>query len=359
MRKRIGELEILRAVAAFAVVMIHVTASPLATLPTTNRSFFLYSLINQWSRFSIPAFVLITGIVLFHTYGRRAEFNAREFYTKRLQAIAIPYLLWSLFYLIWRARVEGNWAQLPQNLASSLVRGNAMYQLYFIVLILQYYALFPLIRLIGRSRWLLPTTAAALLIQFILMWDTYHGLFTQQITLPWLVDLLKWRDRLFPWWIGYFMTGTLIAAYLEHFLAAARRYLWPVVGTAAALFAWMMVEYMQTVVRPGVSVGFAASGFRPSAYLYSLAVILALLAVGGWVLRHRSIVERVLLEYGKHSFGIFLVHPFLLDLTVRLLGSMTPMQYLAVVSPVVLVGSYLFSRVVSAIPRGHWVVGRT
>lgn len=358
LRRRIGELDILRAVAAFAVVMIHVTASPLATLPTPTRSFFVYSLINQWSRFSIPAFVLITGIVLFYAYGRRDDFSAREFFTRRLQAIAIPYLVWTVFYMIWRTRIEGTWPQFTQNLAWSVVKGNAMYQLYFIVLIFQYYLLFPLIRPIGRSRWLGVAVAAALLLQLALMWDTYYGLFTQAITAPWAVALLRWRDRLFPWWIGYFMTGVWIAAHLDQFLARARRYLWPLLAGTGLLFAWMMAEYLQAMARPGASVGFAATGFRPSAYIYSLGAVVAIVGFGGWLMAREGRVSQGFLEFGKHSFGIFLVHPLVLDLTLRSLpANLTPTVYLAVVSPIVLAVSYLFSRGVAAVPGGHWIVG--
>ncbi|MFZ5817874.1 MAG: acyltransferase [Bacillota bacterium] len=360
MRKRIAELDILRAVAAFAVVMIHVTAAPLTTLPIQARSFFWYSLVNQWSRFSIPAFVLITGLVLFYSYGRREEFRAGEFFTRRLQSVAVPYLVWTLLYMLWRTRIESTWGQFPTNLGWAVLRGTAMYQLYFIVLIFQYYLLFPLIRPLGRSRWLGAAVAASLALQALLMWDTYYGLFTPQITAPWAVELFKWRDRLFPWWIGYFMVGVYLAARLDALLALARRWAWPMLAAAGGLLTWMMVEYAQALARPGVTVGFAATGFRPSAYVYSLVAIVGLVGLGGWLQEREGWWNRALLEMGKHSFGIFLVHPLVLELTTRLLRPLllTPSVHLVVVGALVLAGSYLFSRAVAALPFGHWIVGR-
>lgn len=361
MRKRIAELDILRAVAAFAVVMIHVTASPLSTLPVNSRSFFWYSLLNQWSRFSIPAFVLITGLVLCYTYGQREGFKPGEFLVKRLQAIAIPYLVWTVIYMLWRTRVEGSWAKLPENLAWSVIRGNAMYQLYFIVLIFQYYLLFPLIRPLARSRWLGITTVVALGIQALLMWDTYYGLFTPQVTTPWLVELLKWRDRLFPWWMGYFMAGLWIATKLDGILAISRRYAAALLALSGALLAWMMQEYLQAMTQPGMTVGFAATGFRPTAFLYALAAIVALLGFGGWTLKREAAwPNRILLELGKHSFGIFLIHPLVLELSVRLLRPMnlTPSIHLVAVSTIVMAGSYALARLLAALPFGHHIVGR-
>ncbi len=358
MPKRITELEILRAAAAFAVVIIHVTANPMVTLPVTSRSFFLYSLLNQWSRFSIPAFVLITGLVLTHTYGRVANFDLATFLRKRLQGIFVPYLAWTLFYLLWRARVEG-FAALPGRLLPSLIQGTGMYQLYFIVLIFQFYLLFPLLRPLLRSRWLGWAVAAAVLFQFALMWDTFYGLF--HFSSPAALAVLRWRDRLFPWWLGYFMLGTWLAVHIDALLAWTRRYAAGLLLAAGGILAVMMVEYMRLMQQPGMSVGFAATGFRPTAYLYALVATVGLLGLGGWLLGRKDRPAACLLEMGRHSFGIFLVHPFVLDLTMRFTAplNLTPTLYLGLVSAVVLTLSYAAARLLAALPFGHWLVGRT
>lgn len=366
MPSRVYELDVLRAVSAVAVVLIHVTATPMVTLPVDSPSFFATSLVNQWSRFSIPAFVLITGVVLYHQYGRQAAgdggqstFDTRRYLYRRFQAIGVPYLVWTALYLLFRAPIEGSWAQLPANLVTAAIQGTAMYQLYYIVLVFQFYLLFPLIRGLGSSRRLGWIVAAALLVQGVLMWDTFYGLFTNQISTPWLVGLLRFRDRLFPWWIGYFAVGAWIAANLRTVLAATRRLLWPLTGVAAALLAWMMAEYMGLMAQGG-SVGFAASGFRPTAYLYSLAAVFALLGLGGWVTERDNRLSRLLLSLANHSFGIFLVHPLVLEVVLRLLRpvSLSPAPYLLLVSTAVLIGSYWLSRGIAALPFGHWVVGR-
>ncbi|MBP2016964.1 surface polysaccharide O-acyltransferase-like enzyme [Symbiobacterium terraclitae] len=364
---RVHELDVLRAVSAIAVVLIHVTAAPMAALPVDAPSFLATSLINQWSRFSIPAFVLITGVVLFHTYGpqradggAQAAFDTRRYLYRRFQAIGVPYLVWTALYLLFRAPIEGSWAQLPATFVLATFQGTAMYQLYYIVLVFQFYLLFPLVRGLGRSRALGWIVAGALLLQGVLMWDTFYGLFTNQVTNPWLVGLLRFRDRLFPWWIGYFAVGVWTAANLRRVLTACRRLLWPLTGLAAALLAWMMVEYMGLMAN-GASVGFAASGFRPTAYLYSLVASFALLGFGGWVTEQDNPVSRLLLALGNHSFGIFLVHPLVLEVLLRLLRplSLSPAPYLLLVSAAVLTGSYWLSRAIAALPFGHWIVGRT
>jgi len=330
----------------------------MVTLPVTSRSFFLYSLLNQWSRFSIPAFVLITGLVLTYSYGRNGSFDLVAFLRKRLQAIIVPYLAWTVFYLLWRGRVEG-FSTIPGKILPSIIQGSGMYQLYFIVLIAQFYLLFPLIRPLLRGKWLGWAVVAAFAFQFALMWDTFYGLF--HFSSPTALSILRWRDRLFPWWLGYFMLGTWLAVHLDAVLAWTRRYAAGFLLLAGGLLTWMMIEYTRLMQQPGMSVGFAATGFRPTAYLYALVATVGLLGLGGWLLAYEGRPTRLLLEVGKHSFGIFLIHPFVLDLTMRFVTplGLSPTPYLVLVTAVVMVVSYVGARLLAALPYGHLLVGRT
>lgn len=359
MKNRIAELDVVRAVAAVAVVMIHVTAAPLVSYPVDSPSFLAYSLINQWSRFSIPAFVLLSGLALELAYGREKSVNWGRYFARRLRSVGVPYLIWCAVYVLFRTRVEGTWGQLPERYLRSVVDGTAMYHLYFIVLIFQFYLLYPLLRPLARSRWLGPATAVALVLNGFLMWDAYYGFLLDQAGPAWMQSVLRWRFQLFPWWAGYFMAGLWMASQRDHLVAWTRRWLWPLLGASCGLFGWMMVEYMGVMTR-GAAVGFAASGFRPSAYLYSLAATASLIGLGNWLIVMCGLIGRAVLAFGRHSFGIYLVHPLLLEFAVRVLQplGLPPAPYLVVISLGVLAGSYLFTWAVARFPFGRWIVGR-
>lgn len=88
--KRIKELDFTRVIAMFAVVMIHVTS----TYINQDSSFILFDMnlafiLNQVSRFSVPLFIVLSGISLGFS---KPIGDPLLFYKKRLVKIGIPYV---------------------------------------------------------------------------------------------------------------------------------------------------------------------------------------------------------------------------------------------------------------------------
>ena len=61
----------------------------------------LYMLFEILSRYSVPAFFFVSGYGLFCHYNPGTEINYRQFIKKRFQSSGIPYLSWSLFYMVY------------------------------------------------------------------------------------------------------------------------------------------------------------------------------------------------------------------------------------------------------------------
>lgn len=355
-KSRLGALDILRALAAIAVVVIHITAGPMVTLPRESPSFLLASLLNEWARFSIPAFVLLSGLVLAYGYGPDREFKTGTYLWKRLKSIGVPYLLWSALYMLFRGYVEQNWTGLLPRFGAALIEGSAMYQLYFVVLIFQYYLLFPLVRPLLQKRWFNWVVLGALLLQLLLMADTFYGwVHPKGAFLTWAS---YYRDRLFPWWIGYFFLGTWLGVAPAR-LERLKAWLWPIAGAAVALLGWMMFEYVSLVKNPTISVGFAASGFRPTAYLYAIIGTGAILGWGARLAQGEGWLRRFLNNIGRHSFGIYLIHPLFLwgvdRFATRL--QLHPLAYLGLVTASVFALSWAATWVVQRLPGGRVVMG--
>jgi surface polysaccharide O-acyltransferase-like enzyme len=355
-KTRLGALDILRALAALAVVVIHITAGPMVWLSRESPSFMVASLLNEWARFSIPAFVLLTGLVLAYGYGPEREFRPGVYLRKRLKSIAVPYLFWSALYMLFRGFVEHNWTGLLSRFGTALLEGSAMYQLYFIVLIFQYYLLFPLIRPLLQKSWFNWVVLGAVLFQLFLMADTYFGwVHPSGSFMTWAY---YYRDRLFPWWIGYFALGAWIGVVPAR-LERLKAWLWPLAGAATALLAWMMVEYLTLVKNPAISIGFAASGFRPSAYLYAIIGTGAILGWGARLVEGEGRLRRFMDSLGRHSFGIYLIHPLFLWGIDRFVGRLHlhPMAYLGFVIASVLALSWAATWLVHRLPGGRLVMG--
>lgn len=369
---RLMELDVLRALAALGVIVIHVTASALAAGPEAGRSFWLLAGLNEGARFSIPAFVFISGVALFYSYADRPV-RAGSFWRKRLGAVALPYLVWSLFYVLftaWLGHVP--MSKLPRLAGLAILQGSAMYQLYFVVLILQFYLLFPFFRPLGKSRWLALLAVGALALQFWLMAKA-APLWGWGPQPSWFQSVLRWQDRLFPWWLGYFAAGAWMGVRLAQVRAFLRRWRWPLLVTSGALLAALVWDFAARLAEPGANVAWAASGFRPLAYGYSLAAIAAMLAVAPWLLGEEgaveggtrlrtSLVRPVTLDLARLSFGIYLVHPLVVTAWTYLLMKVKlpigPALLFVVTFLVVLAGSYVFTRLAERLPFSHWIIGK-
>ena len=101
---RLEEVDYFRAFACLAVVLIHTTAGYVTwdSAGPLTQSIFIF--VNRALTYAVPAFLFISGFVLFQRY-REGDFAYFPFLKKRLRQIVLPYFLWTLFYygLLWSA----------------------------------------------------------------------------------------------------------------------------------------------------------------------------------------------------------------------------------------------------------------
>lgn len=137
-------IELLRIIAIWAVVAIHTTSRTLTVVGFQYSDHALLALyVNQFLRFAVPLFFLISGYVLMARYGKQTKVDILPFYKKRFAKLFIPYALWSSIYYI--VVNHNSIAAFFINLPSLLFYGSAADQLYFIPSILLLYLLFPFV----------------------------------------------------------------------------------------------------------------------------------------------------------------------------------------------------------------------
>ncbi|GAA3402867.1 acyltransferase [Paenibacillus hodogayensis] len=303
MRKpKLLELDIVRGVAIAAVLLIHGTSTPRVELPLGSRSHTLYFAINNLSYFPVQLFVLLSGLVLFYSYyDKWTVRSAPSFYFKRLQFILIPYLLWSCFYYLFdqwlnpAVKVQFSFS----DFVSLLPWAEAGYHLYFMTLIMQFYALFPLLvtlaklwRPLGRY---LGWFGVAVQIAVYL-----YGQYAEQ---P-----IPHGDRLFVSYFALFCIGGSIGMNYERLIGWLNRNIWWVTGaTASAGFVFLLLSLQ------------AQYGMRLKAYEfellfngYPILMALSLIWIGRHLLASAPRLSAVLSSLGAASFGIYFIHPALL-----------------------------------------------
>ena len=147
-RERVPEADVLRAICCVIVVLLHAFIGA-EIHPGLDRSYELGGLIAyQLLLWATPLFAVLSGFVLFHR--NREVASPVEFWQRRSGAVLVPFLFWTAVYWL----VQPAYGH-PLRIATGLVLGQSgQRHLYFVAMILQFYALFPLLCRWGRAgRW--------------------------------------------------------------------------------------------------------------------------------------------------------------------------------------------------------------
>jgi peptidoglycan/LPS O-acetylase OafA/YrhL len=260
--------------------------------------------------FTREAFFFLTAFVLTHRYRDNAVRPVR-FWRRRFLLVGVPYVVWSLIYSgIGLAAVPLPIGEATLTVLRSLSNGMAWYHLYFLLVSLQFYLLFPLFQWLlrvtrGRHAVLLALSAALQVGSYLTWHDPaptglkaallpYAGsfVFSYQFFLVLGGLAALHRARLDAWIRAH---GRLVVAvFLLAGLATEGQYLWSLHRGIGAVFA---SDVFQLVMIP-----------------WSMAVVAVFYVIGArWSDRRAGgpgsrFVERA----ADRSFGVFLMHPVIL-----------------------------------------------
>ncbi len=312
MAERVRAVEFIRGVAMLGVVGIHTGAYSLAG-PDVNVH--LFALLEIFTRFSVPIFFFVSAFGLFRQYRPGERLNYGAFYRRRALTVLVPYLVWSLLYMWQYAATTGEahiWE--PPYIYEFLLFGLASYQLYFLVILVWFYALMPLWRaavpaVAARP---LPWLGALLAAQVAFNYWSCHVLpFRAE---DYYADLAL-KHRL-SYWVGHyvfvFVLGAVCAVRFEDFraFAAAHR---RALGMFFALALAALLGHYYAVLAAGNDLEralTAAQQLSPGGVVYTLAACLYLFAVFDRTLPAGIVPPLALLA--RHSYAVYLVHPLVM-----------------------------------------------
>ena len=215
-RARVSAVEAIRGISMMGVIGIHIGAEYLAN-PSPNIH--LVALFDIGTRFSVPIFFFISAFGLFYGQSLSAVFSYRDFLARRGRTVVIPYLIWSLFYIVHDAWYYGTGFPPLLSLPGILFFGNAKYQLYFMVILIWFYLLMPLWRFLLHHM-TLPLLAGILVLQIAFDdWSSFNTAFNLYIYgLPegtLLRALLFYRLN---YWVMHYVFIFLLGGYIAlHF----------------------------------------------------------------------------------------------------------------------------------------------
>lgn len=351
----------LRGICMLGVIGIHIGSLALAP-----NNFTLYLLLEILSRYSVPSFFFISGYGLACTDKgllSGSRLNYIDFMKKRLRGAGLPYISWSLFYMLyfWLILPPGFVSWNPLHVAYVLFFGLGCYHLYFMVILLWFYASYPLWRRLLRII-IHQSIPFMLVLLFIFQlafnwWTTHPGLNTA----GWSVlakNFFDYRLNYLPLhYLLIFMSGGLAACYWQKFIALLRSYSAMVCIIFAASVAWDVQSCYEAVTVKGYTLIDLANTYHqlsPQGLCYTVGSLLFFCLALDWLERraqakahteapnalqsipqaashteaplggscHRKVTERGSLAnllykaisiLSAYSMLIYFVHPLLLD----------------------------------------------
>lgn len=137
-QKRMLWADAMRVVAIYFVIAVHTSVSPSNLLDTKNSFFFLVSFTVV--KVCVPLFVMLSGALLL-----RKQESIPSFFSKRATKVLIPWVLWTLIYMMWNHTVH---SYHPANLSQWKYFFELTFfsQLWFLPLIFSLYLVTPILR---------------------------------------------------------------------------------------------------------------------------------------------------------------------------------------------------------------------
>lgn len=312
----------MRGLCMLGVIGIHIGSLALAP-----NNFTLYLLLEILSRYSVPSFFFISGYGLACTdKGLLANGKLQffDFMKKRLRGAGLPYLSWSLFYMLyfWLILPPGFVSWNPLHVAFVLFFGLGCYHLYFMVILLWFYGTYPLWRKLLRIiiHHNIPFMLVLLCIFQLLFnwWTTHPGLNTT----GWSVlakNFFDYRLNYLPLhYLLIFISGGLAAIYWDKFISLLRRYSVAVTAFYIGTIAYDVYSCYDAVKSKGYSLLDLANTYHqlsPQGLLYTIGSIVFFCLALDWLERRakQSLLYKAISTLSAFSMLIYFVHPLLLD----------------------------------------------
>ncbi|MCA1060819.1 acyltransferase [Rossellomorea aquimaris] len=339
-KHHIFEIHFLRAIACLLVVLVHVSGS---YFHQQGQHFNEYTLfINQISRFGTPMFSLISAFLLTYQI-RKKGFNLRRFVSSRFTKIGLPFLFWSIFYLLFMYLLNGE-NPFKFGIKPFLVNfafGNSAYHLYFMSIVFQFYLLFLFLqRFRSKLSWTVLMSIAVMINIYFLNWfspDQADGIWRVMLT----------QRAFLPNWIFYFIFGGFLAYYWEPLLSFSKKS--KVFLSIAALFIILgaVWEY---------KLNGSISSNRTTNIINLPILTLFVMGIGSNITDLKW-VNGFFAKIGTFSMAIYLVHPFVLFIFQEIAPAFVwKTSFFPIVFGVILATTILIIKGIQLIPGNQYIL---
>lgn len=303
-------IEILRIFACFSVVLLHVSATHLTDIAPVRAEWKWFLIYNCFSRFAVPAFVMISGMLYLDT---QKELSIEKIYRKYILKLSITYIFWLIFYsfsdiVFWRLLDRAS----NDTLVCSVIKVSLMrpkYHLWYLPTIIGLLMVTPLLREIicSRKAKQICEYAITLFLMFKIMKVTvnsfewrymdYFNKFTSLINLEMICN-----------WSGFFFLGYYINNYEVKRNRKITLWFLGIIGIVVGI----ILCYTQSLEANRAILKYCAN-FSLFSTIFSIAIV----SFFKDFCMRRNFNEKIIIVIEKVSsctLGIYLLHPFVRNL---------------------------------------------
>jgi peptidoglycan/LPS O-acetylase OafA/YrhL len=296
-RQRLDQVDAMRPIKQAGVISTHAVLyfAPAAASVGSGAALLLLHVSRE-------GFFFISACMLTYAYMDLKRSGLRRFYWRRFVSVGIPYLCWNIVYFLWSLR-DTTYATAGDALRQiwQLIE-TGYYQLYFLLVIMQFYLVFPLVLMLlkktrGHHGLVLAAAAAAqVAVSICLHWDLFPAVMVEH----------GQRDALS--YLLYLIGGCVVAFHLQDVHDWVVRHTRLVVlGTIAAA---IVAEAIYFLAARGVTsvLGSGSDPFQPSVIPFNCGFIACGYLAGVALVRPwRSRRTRAAVKVGSDdAYGIYL-----------------------------------------------------
>lgn len=353
-RKRLDHIDAMRPVKQAGVVSTH---TMLAFAPAASLALGASLMLLHVTR---EAFLFVSACMLAYSYRDLNRFAVGIYWRRRFVSVGIPYLCWTLIYFLVTLPKQsgGFWSSLGH---LGFLTATGYYQLYYLIVIMQFYLVFPWMvalfrRYQHRQGTILAVSAAIQLATVTLMHWGYLP--------PGMRGF--WATREITSYQFYLVAGMVVAFHLDQvhrwLCSHVRLIVASTVATAALAELWYFLAAKHAVGWLGPS----SDPFQPIVIPFNIAAIAFIYVIGvALVGERRSARTRAAVHSGSdNAYGIYLAQMLFISgfawLGWRQLESVVPWPLLIVATvAAVFLACVLLTSIIARTPLAKAVGGRS
>jgi len=337
-------IDILRIIACFAVIIIHMSGMGFGEREIGTKSWWVYNIYDSSVRWCVPMFVMISGS-LFLNPDKKITYY--DLFTKYIFRIILAFFFWSAFYVItdviWMYFFTGSFSQMNiEKLFTHWQFGE--FHFWFLPMIIGIYLLIPIIKtLISKS----------ILKYFLILWFVFmvFDFFQPYINSDFFLSRIS--HSMVTGYSGYFLLGYWLSTYSN--LKYNKYY-----------YTMGVISFMVTLIGTYIISNYYN---KASTILFDyLSPNVAIMSIAVFIFFHSikhsykfsENQKKIILSFSNNSFGIFLIHIFvyfkIVVPLIRVLTFTNSLIFVPLTAVLTYFISYLLILCVRKIPQGEKIL---